>query len=378
MARRAGVLLLVICLFLTAGLVPAQAQGDLTITDTSVEATFPLELSFSISAESDADITDIRLHYRVERRSFADVTSEAYIAFTPARLVEVNWDWDMRRTGGLPPGTGIEYWWSVEDASGDTAWTEPVTVRFDDDRFAWQNLVEGDVTVRWYRGTASFAGEIMDTVREALYWLAQDTGVRLTEPVELYVYGSPADLRGAMVFPQEWTGGVAFTRYGRIAIGISPGNLEWGRRAIVHELTHLVVHQLTLNPYGGLPTWLDEGLAMLSEGPLQREFEEYLDRAIATDGLISVRSLSSPFSTFAEQSYLSYAQSHSLVEYLISTYGRDRMSELLDTFSEGSTYDDALSRVYGFDSDGLDRLWREYLTSSAETLVQAGVLLGQR
>ena len=377
MVRRVGILFLVVCLFLTAGMVPAQAQGGLRITDASMEATFPLELSFNISAESDADITDIRLHYRVERRSFADVTSEAYIQFTPARVVETSWDWDMRRTGGLPPGTRIEYWWTVEDASGDTVWTEPVTVQFEDDRFAWQSLAEGEVTVRWYRGTASFAGEIMDAVREALDWLIQDTGVRLTEPIRIYVYGSPADLRGSMVFPQEWTGGVAFTRYGCIAIGISPGNLEWGRRAIAHELTHLVVHQMTLDPYGGLPDWLAEGLSMRSEGPLGAEFQAYLDRAIATDSLISVRSLSSPFSTFAEQSYLSYAQSYSLVEYLISTHGKDRMFELLDTLSGGSTYDGALSRVYGFDSDGLERLWREYLTSSAETLVQMGVPLGQ-
>ncbi len=377
MVRRPVALVLAICIAVTAGMVPVQAQSGLRITDTSIEAVFPLKLSFNISVEGDADITDIRLHYRVERRHLVDVTSEAYLEFTPSRTVEVNWDWDMRRTGGLPPGTSIEYWWTVEDASGDSIETEPLVVQFEDDRFQWQSLVEGQVTVYWYRGTTSFAGDIMETVQEALYWLVQDTGVSLTESIRIYIYGSSTDLRGSMIFPQEWTGGVAFTRYGCIAIGISPVNLAWGRRAIAHELTHLVIHQMTLNPYSGLPNWLDEGLAMRSEGPMGPAFQSYLDRAIAQDSLFSVRSLASPFSTDAEKSYLSYAQSYSLVEYLISTYGKDRMFELLDTLSEGSTYDGALSRVYGFDSDGLERLWREYLMSPVETVEQMGVLPGR-
>ncbi len=377
MVRRLVVLVLAVCIAVTAGMVPVQAQSGLRITDTSIEAVFPLKLSFNISVESDADITDIRLHYRVERRHLVDVTSEAYLEFTPSRTVEVNWDWDMRRTGGLPPGTSIEYWWTVEDASGDSIETEPLVVQFEDDRFQWQSLVEGQVTVYWYRGTTSFAGDIMGTVQEALYWLVQDTGVSLTESIRIYIYGSSTDLRGSMIFPQEWTGGVAFTRYGCIAIGISPVNLAWGRRAIAHELTHLVIHQMTLNPYSGLPNWLDEGLAMRSEGPMGPAFQSYLDRAIAQDSLFSVRSLASPFSTDAEKSYLSYAQSYSLVEYLISTYGKDRMFELLDTLSEGSTYDGALSRVYGFDSDGLERLWRAYLMSPVETMEQMGVLPGR-
>ena len=166
-----------------------------------------------------------------------------------------------------------------------------------------------------------------------------------------------------MIFPTEWTGGVAFARYGIIAIGIDPDNLLWGKRSIAHELTHLVVHQMTSNPYIDLPTWLDEGLAMYTEGTLGVGFVDYLDKAITQDSLISVRSLSSPFSAYAEESYLSYAQSYSLVEFLIASYGQGKMLELLTTFSQGSGYDGALEKVYGFDMDGLDALWQDYVVN---------------
>ncbi len=164
-----------------------------------------------------------------------------------------------------------------------------------------------------------------------------------------------------MIFPQEWTGGAAFSRFSIITIGIPPDSLDWGKRAIAHELTHLVIHQMTLNPYSDLPTWLDEGLAMYTEGELEPVFIAILNKAIAENELISVRSLSSPFSAYAEESFLSYAQSYSLVDFLITDYGRDRMLELLNTFSQGSSYAGALERVYGFDMGGLDVLWRDWV-----------------
>jgi hypothetical protein len=38
------------------------------------------------------------------------------------------------------------------------------------------------------------------------------------------------------------------------------------------------------------------------------------------------------------------------------------MYELLSIFKQGSSYDKALMRVYGFDMDGLDSLWRDWVT----------------
>jgi len=268
----------------------------------------------------------------------------------------------MRRVGGLPPGSSVEYWWTVEDTNGDKIETTPLRLEFEDNRYSWQSLTEGKVTIYWYEGEESFAGEIMSTAQQALARLAEDTGAYLKKPVMIYVYADSRDLQGAMIFPQEWTGGVAFTRYGIIAIGIAPHNLSWGRRAVAHELTHLVIHQMTSNPYIRLPTWLNEGLAMYTEGELEAGYVNLLNKAVAQDSLLSVRSLSSPFSAHAEESYLAYAQSYSLLEFLITSYGSDKMLALLNTFSQGSSYDGALEDVYGFDMDGLNTLWRDWVT----------------
>ncbi len=363
MIKKIGTLALAFALLLaTLGPVLAQTETSLTILENSASVEFPSRLSFSLSAESEVDITDIRLRYRVDRDSFARVTSEINVHFTSAPTVAVSWSLDMIKIGGLPSGTVIDYWWAVTDAAGYRVETVPLEIRFDDSRYSWSSLTEGDITLYWYQGDEPFIQEIMLTAQQALVRLAEETGAHLIRPIKVYIYASFQDLLGAMIFPAEWTGGVAYTGYGTIAIGISPASLEWGKRAIVHELAHLVTHQMTNNPYNSLPTWLSEGLAVYAEGEIETLYEGYLKLAIAQGTLISVPSLASPFSAYAAQSYLSYAQSYSLVDFLISSYGQNKMLELLNAFKQGSSYDGALLSVYSFDMVGLDARWRDYVT----------------
>ncbi len=374
MIKKTRILAIVVCLLLvllSPGLV--QARGGLAILDSSAEADFPSRLNFNLSAESDVNITDIRLCYSVDRISYAEVTSEVYIEFVPAATVDVSWTLEMVKIGGLPPGSSLEYWWLVENASGEKVETAPARVQFDDIRYSWDTLTEGRVTMYWYEGGESFVQELMAAAQQALARLAEDTGAELEKPIRLYIYASVQDLHGAMIYPHEWTGGAAFTRYGTIVIGISPVNLYWGERAIAHEMAHLVIHQMILNPYSGLPTWLDEGLAMYAQGVLTPEYTAYINQAIAEDSLLSVRSLSSPFSAYTEAAILGYAQSYSLVEFLISSYGQGKMLELLNTFSQGSSYDAALDQAYGFDTDGLDTLWREHVTGQYQPIEAEGM-----
>jgi len=383
MIKKAGILTLVVSLLL--GLLSSslvQAQGGLIISDNSAEAEFPVKLHFNLSAKSDSDITDICLHYTVDRDSYTQVTSEVYLEFVPDTNVDVQWAWYMRRTGGLPPGSSVEYWWTVKDARGNMVETTPLRIQFDDNRYSWQSLTEGKVTIYWYDGNQSFAGDVMLAAQQALARLTESTGAYLKKPVKLYIYADARDLQGAMIFPQEWTGGLAFTRYGIIAIGISQHNLSWGKRAITHELTHLATYQMTSNAYNDLPNWLNEGLSMYNEGLLEPSYVNILKRAVIKDELISVRTLSSQFSTDTAKAYLSYAESYSLVEFLIATYGRDKMLELLTIFSQGSGYyDAALEKVYGFDRDGLNTLWQDYIRSQHQeaevtTTATSPVLIG--
>ena len=361
------IILITSALFLLFSPSAVAAVDGIVVIDMDVDIDFPNQAVFTIEAESYVDIVDVRLYYQVDRMNYAEVVSEGWADFTPASMVEANWVWDMRNVG-LPSGAEVIYWWMIEDADGNRFETSPDIMNFDDDRYLWQSLTStapqgSEMSLFWYEGSDSFAQELMDTCDEGLARLTQDIGTYPERSINIYIYASDNDLKGAMIFPQEWTGGVAFTAFSTIAIGISPSELDWGKRVLVHELTHLVVHQATFSPYGQLPLWLDEGLAMYNEGELDPVLRSYLEEAILEDELISVRSLCSPFSAYSERASLSYAQSYSLVEYLLDNYGQDSMLDLLTIFKQGSTYDEALTEVYGFDIDGLDARWRATLTA---------------
>jgi hypothetical protein len=368
MKNKISLLILTIFMLLVT-LIPGAALGadGPAVVSSSAVVNFPAGITFNISVGSNVNIVDIRLHYIVNRIANSRVVSEVYLPFTVAPRVTTQWTWDMRKTGGLPPGSSVDYWWTVSDICGNALETAPSNIQIKDNRYTWSGLTRGKVTLYWYKGNDAFAAELMDAAESALLGLDAGTGAELESPLSLYIYASSADLRGSMIFPQEWTGGVAYTEYGIIAIGIGTGSGEvaWGKRTIAHELTHLVIHQVTLNPYSGIPTWLDEGLAMVSEGVLDAQFISALSSARGKNSFISVRSLASPFSAYADQSILAYAQSREIVKYLIDTYGQSKMFELLNTFAQGSGYDDALNKVYRFDMDGLNAKWLAAYTAVA-------------
>jgi hypothetical protein len=366
MIKRIALITLTLLLFLSPSLVAA--EGGITVTASNVVVNFPSQAVFTVEAESSAEIVDVRLDYQVDKMNYAEVVSEGWANFTPGDKVDASWVWDMRNAS-LPPGAEVTYWWRIKDAVGDEFETSPEVMQFDDERYPWQSLTGtvlqgGELTLFWYEGSDSFAQGLMNACEEGLAMLTQDIGTYPERPIKIYIYASTGDLQGAMISSQEWTGGVAFTDFGIIAIGIPPSELDWGKKALVHELTHLVVRQATFSPYGQLPVWLDEGLAMYSEGELEPDFRACLEGGISEDDLISVRSLCSPFSAYLEEACLSYAESYSLVEYLLDNYGQGKMLNLLALLKQGSTYDEALTEVYGFDIDGLDALWRATLTDS--------------
>lgn len=374
MFKKLGIIWVLAAILVCGSAAPIAAADEIQITRSFFSGLFPASISFSLTATSETEIVGARLHYRVQRQNFAEVENEVVARFTRGKEVEINYTLDLRRAGGLPPGTAIEFWWTLTDAGGGVTTSEISTFKFDDTRYKWQSLEQGMVTLLWYSGSDNFAKELMATAQEALVKLERDTGARLSHAVSLYIYDGAQELQGSMVFPHEWTGGVAFVDFNTIAIGIEPSNLIWGKRAITHELAHLVTGQMTDNPYNSIPTWLNEGLSMYAEGPLDATYVMFFNQSADQNTLLSVNSLSSPFSALTEISYLSYAESYHIVKYLVDEYGQDKMLQLLSIFTAGSTADEALEAVYGFDMEELNTEWQLYAQDVLPERQNAGVI----
>lgn len=99
---------------------------------------------------------------------------------------------------------------------------------------------------------------------------------------------------------------------------------------------------------------------MYAEGDLYGEYKRALDQAVRQDRLFSVRQMTT-MPGRPEDVILFYGQAHSLVKFLVDRYGPEKMSQLLAAYKSGTTDDDALRKVYGFDRDGLYAQWRQSL-----------------
>ncbi len=354
--KRKSVLLALALLVLTIASPMNLAQGEITVIANTYDYSFSEQIVFRLVAESTSEIEAITLTYRVGGES---VTNRAYPEFEPAKQVEAEYVWRLQR-GEIPPGSDIEYTWRVEDADGNVLETEPVTFTYMDDRFTWQHLSEGKIILYWYDADQSFGERLLKSAVSSLTRLEENVGVELEKPVKIIVYQSKADMQEALIA----RGTIFEERIITLGTVVAPdimllhGTHAEVDRTIAHELTHIVVGLATENPYAEIPAWLNEGLAMYNEGKLRADNAKALQKAIRENRLHSVRSLTSVPGN-PEEINLFYGEAYSVVDFLLSTYGKEKMSELLKVFKEGTLTDDALMKVYGFDQDELDARWRE-------------------
>lgn len=351
------------CLFLIAGTAVAQEDVDFFLQNRAT-INFPREVRFSLAWPADTDITAATLHYDVDKVSCLEASAQVPVDLvTNGDSVVAEWTWVMGRSGNPPPGSVLNWYWTLTDEDGNSRQTPMQTNTFIDDRFSWQTISAEGINLHWYRGE-EVGPILLDAAVAGLDTLENDMGIQLQDDVDIYIYGSAADMRDALLFVQEWAGGVAFDEYNTILMGVQPASAEgWGRSTMRHELAHLVVGQYGWSCVGGSrPTWLNEGLAMFAEGDPAPDTISSLQIATQENSFEPLRSLNGSFSSHGPEAGIAYAQSYSVVDFLLRQYGQEAMQSLLLTLAEGTSYDEALLSVYGIDVDGVETAWREALS----------------
>jgi len=340
-----------------------------SVTGNEIRLNFPDSATLGATIIGDTEITSVVLEYGNEQQTCGEVIAKAFPPFTPGKTVDAEWTWEMRQSGSLPPGAQLWWRWRITDANGEETLTETKTATWLDDTHDWRSMSNGDyLRLHWYEGDQTFAIDLAKAAYNGLQFNEDNAGLKADAPIDIYIYASTEDLQEAILYEPAWTGGQAFPDQNIVILGISPTDLEWGRDTIVHELTHVLVGHLTFSCLGDVPTWLNEGLAVYSEGELDRGSQRQLDEAVRQDTLFPIRSLSSGFSEVPDKAYLSYNESYSVTKFLIETYGQDKMTSLLVALRDGMTIDEALQQTYGFNVEGLEDAWRGAIGAQPRTV----------
>ncbi len=351
--RRSAAFLLAVLIALLGSGIPAAAQGDIEVRDSAARSDFPDGIVFTLDAASDAGFDEVRLVYQVAPDG---VRATAIPDCVGGTLVSCNFVLGATRENLLVPGAEVTYSWRLT-AGGDSQDTPSQTVTYEDDRFDWRQIGDGDLTLHWYAGSEEEARRVLAAGRESLDRISSLLQTAIDFPVKIRYYASADDMRPAIIADDVGgvvtLGEVVYSDTAMVSADSSPEEIAR------HEIAHLVVRQAVKGPYD-VPVWLNEGTAVFAQSrPLPGQ-RAALERAIESGQVLSVRSLSSASSgAQGSRVELFYGQSYSLVAFLIETFGEDKFAQLFQTFKEGAATGEALEQVYGFDQDGLENAWRE-------------------
>jgi hypothetical protein len=138
-----------------------------------------------------------------------------------------------------------------------------------------------------------------------------------------------------------------------------------------HELCHLLLHHHIKRV--NLPRWLDEGICQwVSDGIAEIILEQgksVLDEAVLSGRYLSIRSLEERFPQEKRLHLLAYEESKSLVEYMMSSYGEEKVLSVIHDLEEGAGVDVAILEGLSISLSDLEIEWHQHLKRRSIWLV---------
>ena len=268
--------------------------------------------------------------------------------------------------GRLVTGIEFHYRWRFTDAEGTyhlTPWRRVLTV---DPSMPWRVESDDRLRVFWYGAAPGFGTLAMADSVAAAELVEDSLGLGFKRDLKVVIYPTFQDLYRALgIVGESRVKGV--WRAGHELIMLQSDPQDASRAGVLaHEFAHAVLDQNLRNPWRDLPTWVHEGVATWVQAKADDDlpFDRLLADAHREGRLRSLRGLQGYLPIDRESVSLVYAQSYSMVKFLVDQYGVDELRELLQALAEGSTEDEALQTAYGFDAFTLETRWREFLDDS--------------
>jgi len=165
----------------------------------------------------------------------------------------------------------------------------------------------------------------------------------------------------------------AVPRRGLIAIDYSRmNNTPFTLRiTLKHELCHLLLHRHIQE--GRLPKWFDEGIAQwVSDGfgeIIMDRSKSFLTRAALTGNYIPVSDLAVRFPENKQGLLLAYDESKSLIEYIVSEFGKGSILAILENLKDGYEINQAIEKSISISFYELEKQWRARLSKRLTWLI---------
>lgn len=177
---------------------------------------------------------------------------------------------------------------------------------------------------------------------------------------KFYIYDDAEDYLAQTNQP-SWSAGAA--NYHDKVIRTYPQMAGFFDSLMPHELGHIIFREFIGN-YTRIPLWLDEGVASYQEKSKRFAADSIVRKAISGKRFIPLDVLSKTdirSSTDTALVELFYAESVSAVNFMITSFGKDRFGSFCRDLKDGKPFEEALARFNCKDSASFSKKWQSYL-----------------
>jgi hypothetical protein len=340
---------------------PAPARAaDVEFLAASAQAEIAGTFRFETRFRSGEEPIRVELLTRFAGAPTSDVV-EADVEDGPPYVASVSGE-----TSVLPNST-LSYRFRVTTETG-TALGPAEELQVVDQRLEWQTLEGRFVHLHWHEGNQAFAERALKIGDDAVARIADLLGVEETEPIDFFVYADQTQFQQALgPGTREYVAGRAVPEIRTLFALIDPSEIGsgWVESVVPHELAHLVFDTAVSNPYHGPPHWLNEGLAVYLSDGYDDGWQAILRQGVAQDRVVPLSGLAAKFPPGEDRFRLGYAEGASAVDLFVRTYGEDTLVELVRSYAEGLTDDDAFKAATGSDFAAFDVLWQREVADGA-------------
>ena len=339
----------------------ASAQGTeaLIVEESVAHPDFPGDIAFALEAEIEGTVNSVDIVYQQANLETLQLLPAEFEQNENSLSADAVADLE---TYFVPVGIDLTFHWVITLEDGVVAETEDEVVTWVDDRFDWDRADGTGIEIYSYDRSDEFVAEMLAIGSKSVVDLTELYRPTITFPIRIWVYESGDDYAGTLAAnSQDWSAGSAYPDLQVIQAVIPEDSDSEILRVIPHEISHQILNLATLNPFNTPATWIDEGLAVVAQTGGKNFYRDVVLNAYETDELLSLRSLISSFPYHASGARMAYAQSYSVMEFVISEYGEATIGTIVDAYAAGNSHADVLMEALGMTIDELDQIWRSYL-----------------
>ena len=231
----------------------------------------------------------------------------------------------------------------------------------------WQKLDTPHFSLFYKKNDRLLVNYIMERAEDDYLRIVKDIGIDPGIKTRVYLASDKKiyqELHPKGQMSHEWSIGSFFPSKNLILL-LSPKSQKVGhsdlQEIMAHELTHFILFTVSRQAGVELPLWLHEGMAMYEARQWSWHYRRIMAQISLTKSFTSLSAISKNFPVEKRLADQAYAQSISLIAYIINKHGLESLHSIINNLISGHSTEEAFFNSLGISLYAFEKQWHAYL-----------------